>query len=78
MIQEMGSTAEKLMGTTAEKLHRRRRAAGLSQTELSEASGVAQSTIASIERGKHTKPHPKTLRKLATGLGVKITDLLED
>ncbi len=66
------------MAGTAEKLHRRRREAGLSQVELAEASGVAQSTIAGIEGGNHAKPHPRTLRKLAAALGVEIRELLED
>jgi transcriptional regulator with XRE-family HTH domain len=62
--------------TTAEKLRTARLEAGLSQTELADASGVAQSTIATIESGKHPKPHPKTLRKLAGALGVEVRDLL--
>jgi transcriptional regulator with XRE-family HTH domain len=66
------------MATTAEKLYRLRREAGLSQVELSEASGVAQSTIAGIEGGNHARPHPRTLRKLAAALGIKIRELLED
>jgi transcriptional regulator with XRE-family HTH domain len=63
---------------TAEKLHRRRLEAGMSQTELADASAVAQSTIAGIEGGKHPTPHPRTLRKLAAALGVQVKDLLDD
>ena len=51
---------------------------GLTQAELSEKSGVAQSTIAHIESGKHERPHPGTLRKLAEALGIETAELLED
>ncbi len=66
------------MATTGEKLNRLRRSKGMTQAELSQASGVAQSTITHIESGKHERPHPGTLRKLARALGVEIADLLED
>jgi transcriptional regulator with XRE-family HTH domain len=67
-----------LMPTTGEKLERLRRGHGLTQRELSEMSGVAQSSIAQIESGRRRKPHPGTLRKLAEALDVPIFDLLED
>jgi transcriptional regulator with XRE-family HTH domain len=66
------------VATTGEKLKRLRRGAGLTQAELAQASGVAQSTIAQIETGKRTDPHPGTLKKLADPLGVTPADLLED
>jgi transcriptional regulator with XRE-family HTH domain len=66
------------MATTGEKLNRLRRGRGLTQAELSEKSGVAQSTIAHIESGKHERPHPGTLRKLAEALGIETVELLED
>jgi transcriptional regulator with XRE-family HTH domain len=50
----------------------------MTQRELSDLSGVAQSTIAQIEGERRKKPHPGTLRKLAEALGVEIIDLLED
>lgn len=43
---------------TGEKLRRERRAGGLTQVELAERSGVAQSTIAQIEGGVRENPHP--------------------
>ncbi len=55
-----------------------RRGQGLTQAELSEASGVAQSTIAQIETGKRAKPHPGTLKKLAGAMGPDAAALLED
>jgi transcriptional regulator with XRE-family HTH domain len=48
---------------------------GLSQADLSAMTGVAEFTISEIESGKRTKPRPSTLRKLAQGLGVEVTDL---
>jgi DNA-binding XRE family transcriptional regulator len=68
------------VATTGEKLIRLRRGQGLTQAELSEASGVAQSTIAQIETGKRPrpKPHPGTLKKLAGAMGTDAAALLED
>jgi len=67
-----------VVATTGEKLNRLRRGQGLTQADLSEESGVAQSTIAHIESGKHARPHPGTLSKLARALGIKPSELLED
>ena len=66
------------VATTGEKLNRLRRGRGLTQAELAEESGVAQSTIAQIETGKRPKPHPRTLKKLAEAMGGEARDLLED
>jgi transcriptional regulator with XRE-family HTH domain len=53
--------------------HRRRR--GLTQRQLGELAGVAHTTVQKLEtlqRGAY----PKTLRKVATALGVAPEDLL--
>ena len=46
-----------------------RTAAGLSQNELANASGVSVEAIKKIETGKVERPHPATLRLLAAVLG---------
>jgi Ca-activated chloride channel family protein len=46
-----------------------RAAAGLSQNELANASGVSIEAIKKIESGKVERPHPATLRLLAAVLG---------
>ena len=43
-----------LRASIARELIRRRKAAGLTQTELAGAAGVRQETISRIESGKHT------------------------
>jgi transcriptional regulator with XRE-family HTH domain len=48
---------------------------GLSQADLSAKTGVAEFTISEIEAGKRPNARPSTLRKLAQGLGVEVTDL---
>jgi transcriptional regulator with XRE-family HTH domain len=48
---------------------------GLSQADLSAMTGVAEFTISEIESGKRANPRPSTLRRLAQGLGVEVTDL---
>ncbi|MDP8951962.1 MAG: helix-turn-helix transcriptional regulator [Actinomycetota bacterium] len=49
---------------------------GMSQADLHERTGVSEFTISELEAGKRTNPRPSTLRKLAQGLGVEVTDLL--
>jgi ribosome-binding protein aMBF1 (putative translation factor) len=53
----------------AEKLVRRRRAAGLSQAELARRAGVRPETLNRIERGR-TTPDFATVRKLVVAIGV--------
>jgi len=52
----------------AERLVRRRRAAGLSQAELARRAGVRAETLNRIERG-HTTPDFATVRKLVEAIG---------
>jgi transcriptional regulator with XRE-family HTH domain len=49
----------------------------LTQTELSEKSGVNATTIVRIE-GNQVEPHFRTIRKLAKALDVDPTELLGD
>lgn len=51
----------------AEKLRRRRRAAGLSQAELARRAGVRPETLNRIERGR-TNPDFATVRKLVVAM----------
>jgi transcriptional regulator with XRE-family HTH domain len=60
-------------------LRRQRKAAGLTQEDLSERSGVSVRTIADLERGRTRKPYPSSLRALVRALGLPEdagTDLL--
>ena len=50
---------------------------GLSQTDLSEKSGVSQASIARIESGKQKNLKRETMRRLADGLGISLTQLME-
>jgi transcriptional regulator with XRE-family HTH domain len=52
-----------------------RRARGLTQAELAEASGVERSHLAKIERDEVDEPRPDTWRRLAEALGVTFMDL---
>jgi len=53
-----------------------RKIQGLSQKALAEKAGIAQATVHYIEAGGNATH--RTLKKLATALGVKVSDLLED
>jgi len=46
--------------------------------ELSEISGVGQSTISEIETSKAKNPKTETLAKLAKALNVTVNDLLPE
>jgi len=53
--------------------HRRRR--GLTQRQLGELAGVAHTTVQQLE-SMSRGAYPKTLRKLASALGVEPADLV--
>jgi transcriptional regulator with XRE-family HTH domain len=67
-----------MMLTTPEKVREARLNAGYSQSELAKLAGVSQSSIAMIETGERTNPHPRTLRKLAEALGIEVRELRAD
>lgn len=58
------------MSPLALRLAELRRAAGLSQTALSDASGVRQATISALETGKARRIDFTTVERLAKALQV--------
>lgn len=48
-----------------------RKSAGLTQKQLSERTGIAQSDISKLEGG-NANPSLKTLRRLASGMGMQL------
>lgn len=50
------------------EIRRLRLAAGLTQAELAERSGISQNNLCGLERGKH-KPRAKTLAKIMAVIG---------
>lgn len=61
----------------AEKLARRRGAAGLSQAELARQAGIRPETLNRIERGR-TTPDFATVRKLVVAMNAAERQLAED
>ncbi len=59
-----------------ERLQTLRKSKGLSVAELSQVSGVSIPYLHQIERESGVNPSGEVLRKLATGLGVTVADLL--
>ena len=57
------------------RLRELRREAALSQQDLERMTGVAQSTLSTLEAGKRDA-QPRTVRKLAEALGVEPRELL--
>lgn len=64
------------MRVDTERLRRLRIEAGLSLRGLAQAAGVAHDTTMEIEAGRR-RPHPATVKKLATALGVNVGDLID-
>jgi len=52
------------------RLHAHRYAAGLSQHELANRSGLSAKTIGNLERGQAKWPHPSSVLRLADALGL--------
>ena len=60
-----------------DSLRQIRQQKGWSQKDLADRAGVGQDTISGIESGRR-KPHPSTLRKLATALGVQVAEFFSE
>ncbi len=58
------------------RLKNLRQLRAMSQEELAEESGIGRATISRIERGE-TAAHGRTLRKLASALGVGVEELVK-
>ena len=54
-----------------------RERAGLTQEQEAKSAGVSPTTISGIESGKITRPHLKTLLKIARALGIDVGELRE-
>jgi transcriptional regulator with XRE-family HTH domain len=65
------------MSTYAVNLRRLMARGGMTLAQLVEASGLHERTIKSILNGT-TKPHPRTLHRLAAGLGVCTDELFQN
>lgn len=50
---------------------------GLSQIDLSEKSNISQASIARIESGKQKNLKRETMKRLADGLGISLTQLMD-
>lgn len=57
------------------KLEEVRKRIGLTQTQLSEKSGVSRTIISGLESGRIIVTTTGTLKKLANALGVKVGDI---
>jgi transcriptional regulator with XRE-family HTH domain len=64
------------MEVNVKRLKNLRQLRAMSQKELAEESGVGRATISRIERGE-TGAHGRTLRKLASALGVGVEEIVK-
>jgi len=68
--------ARSTSGSFASNLKRERERQGLSMRELGRRCGMAGSEISRMEGG--SDPRLSTMRRVAQGLGVRISELLRD
>ncbi|MDQ6526244.1 DUF2791 family P-loop domain-containing protein [Nocardioides sp. LHD-245] len=64
----VSSSPSRRRGAFAAVLRRLREAAGLTQAELAERSGIGVRTVSNLERGINASPYPSTIRLLADAL----------
>ncbi|MFZ1382052.1 MAG: helix-turn-helix transcriptional regulator [Scrofimicrobium sp.] len=77
---------EKTALALGEQIRARRRAASLSQEELAYRAGITKNQVQLIEAGRQSgrdtgrpsNPRMSTVAGLADGLGVRVSDLLND
>ena len=62
------------METMGQRIKRLRQERGMTQPQLSAATGISIEHLSRIENDRH-RPQPRTLRDLANGLGVSEKDL---
>lgn len=62
--------------TLADRLRRLRLAAGMSQAQLAERSGLSLRAVTDLEQGLRTDPRASTVQALARALGVTMESLL--
>jgi transcriptional regulator with XRE-family HTH domain len=67
-----------VMTLDADVVKRLRARAGLTQQELATRAGLSIAQIVAMEQGKRSNPRLDTLRKLATGLGCTVGELIGD
>ena len=61
-----------------DKLLTRRKKLGLTQKQVAESSGMAQSNYARLEAGRRKKPNIETLERVAKALGCTVDKLIGD
>ena len=71
----MAEDPDVLLSQIGLRILRRRQVLGLSQQELAEKLGIAQTNIGRIEHGKQNLTI-RTLAKLADALGVTVAELI--
>lgn len=60
------------------KIREMRLAAGMTQTELAQKSGISRQTINGLENGTVTVTTTETLIKIASALGKRVSDIFLD
>jgi len=67
----------KELSAIAKNIKKYRAKLGISQDKLSKLAGITLHTITKIESGATPDPRIETVKKIASGLGVSVDDLLK-
>lgn len=73
LSQEQGESLQGWIGFVSQRIRDARSAAGMTQEQLAEKSGLPQSHISRLESGKHS-PTAQTLEKIAPALGISVSN----
>lgn len=76
-LGEVAVITRKGGGMAAQTLRRTRAGRGISASELALLAGVREETVRAIERGHVTRPRMRTIRRVASALGVKEASIAE-
>lgn len=66
-----------IASTFGSVLREKREAAGISQEQLADRAGLHRTYVSLIERGKRTASI-EVLRRVASALGLRMTDLIDE
>lgn len=74
LLEGASSELKKWTGFISKKIRKARKAAGLTQAQLAERSGIPQSHISRLENGEHS-PSAQTLQRLAKAMNLRYEEL---
>ncbi len=76
MVDQLTQPEQEIDETIGSRIRRYRAEAGLTPAELAERASISRSYLSELESGADGRPSADTLYKIASALGVAMSDLL--